>query len=45
MNLVTKDGSDPHALVWAQVVKDITYEDIGNLGNGATRLGVVISAA
>jgi len=45
INLVTEDGPNPHVLVRAQVVNDISDYDTGHPIDGATRLSVVVSAA
>jgi len=45
INLVTEDGPDPHALVWAQVVNNVADDDNRDFPNGATKFGVFISTA
>lgn len=45
MGLVAEDGSNPHALVWTEVVNNVADDDIRHLVDGASRLGVVVSAA
>jgi hypothetical protein len=38
-------GSDPHALVRAQVVRKVADEDVRHFADSATGLGAVVSAA